>query len=479
MGDDVNIAARLEGIAKPGTICLSEQAYWQVKSRLDLAVSDLGPIQLKNIAEPVRVYSLEAGKAAHVASNVSARRAHLSILVLPFGNLGGDPAKDYIADVITEELTTCLSRIAGSFVIARSTAFTYKGKAVDVRQLGRDLGVRYALEGSAQLVGSLVRVRARLIDAESGAHLWTDQFDTNIANVLEMQDEIVKRLAVPLELRLVDVDAARVARTPVSNLNAQDLALQCMAGVIPSFMIERNDPAFGFCERALQMDERNAIALTFLSLKHITPVLQMQSADRQADIQQAEGFAAQALAADRNFYWAHLASAAVLISQTRHEDAIVELEQTLALNPGFTTAYILLCEANNYLGRPDRGIEYAEKAIRLSPRDPLLGWVYGEKAWALLMQQQDDLAIDWLRRTLKIAPDAPIANALLASALALTERQAEAGEALKRYLSLKATTSKTIAEFRSQHRAVSYNPKWLAYSDRLVEGLRKAGMPEE
>jgi tetratricopeptide (TPR) repeat protein len=123
--------------------------------------------------------------------------------------------------------------------------------------------------------------------------------------------------------------------------------LQCMAGVIPSFMIERNDPAFGFCERALQMDERNAIALTFLSLKHITPVLQMQSADRQTDIQQAEGFAARALAADRNFYWAHLASAAVLISQTRHEDAIVELKQTLVLNPGFTTAYTLLCEANN------------------------------------------------------------------------------------------------------------------------------------
>ena len=174
------------------------------------------------------------------------------------------------------------------------------------------------------------------------------------------------------------------------------------------------------------MDERNAIALTFLSLRYITPVLQMQSADRQADIQQAEGFASRALAADRNFYWAHLASAAVLISQTRHEDAIVELEQTLALNPGFTTAYTLLCEANNYLGRPDRGIEYAEKAIRLSPRDPLLGWVYGEKAWALLMQQQDDLAIDWLRRTLKIAPDAPIASALLASTLALTGRQAEA-----------------------------------------------------
>jgi adenylate cyclase len=328
-------------------------------------------------------------------------------------------------------------------------------------------------------VGSLVRVRVQLIDAESGAHLWTDQFDANIANLLDMQDEIVKRLAVPLELRLIDVDAARIARTPPGNLNAQELALQCMAGVIPSFMIEGNDPVFSFCERAVQMDGRNAIALTFLSLKYITPVLQMQSTDPQADIRQAEGFAARALVADRNFYWAHLAKAAVLITQKHHEEAILELEQTLAISPGFTTAYGLLCEANNYLGRPDRDVEYADKAIRLSPRDPLLAWFYGEKAWALLMQQHDDRAIEWLRRTLAIAPDVPISQALLTSALALTGRQAEAHEALQRYLSLKATTSKTIAEFRPQHRALSDNAKWLAYSDRLVEGLRKAGMPEK
>ena len=191
-------------------------------------------------------------------------------------------------------------------------------------------------------------------------------------------------------------------------------------------MIEGSNPAYGFCERAVQMDERNAIALTFLSWKYIGPVLEMQSTDPQTAIRQAEKFAARALVADRNFYWAHLASAAVLISQTRHEEAIVELEQTLVLNPGFTPAYALLCEANNFLGRPDRGMEYADKAIRISPRDPKLDWFYAEKAWALLMQQQDDLAIEWLRRTLKVVPDIPIDYALLASALALTGRQAEA-----------------------------------------------------
>jgi adenylate cyclase len=536
MGDGVNIAARLEGIAKPGSICLSEDAYRQVKSRLDLAVSDLGTTQLKNIAEPVRVYSVEVGKAASLKPVKAAQRnllpilavivsltviagavglyfaggqkspsapqsttasppaelakqaapeppkvkpERLSIVVLPFTNLGGDRTQDYLADVITEELTSSLSRIAGSFVIARSTAFTYKGKPIDVRQLGRDLGVRYALEGSAQRSDNRLRVTAQLIDAESGAHLWSDQFDANIANLLEMQDEIVKRLSVPLEVRLIDVDAARIARTPPANLDAQDLALQCMAGVIPSVMVEGSNPAYGFCERAVQMDEHNAIALTFLSLKYIAPVLNMQSTDRQTAIRQAEEFAARALVADRNFYWAHLASAAVLISQKRHEEAIVELEQTLDLHPGFTIANTLLCEANNYLGRPDRGMEYVDKAIRLSPRDPKREWFYGEKAWALLMQQQDDLAIDWLRRTVKLVPEVPISHALLASTLALTGRQAEATEELKQYLSLKDTTSKTIADFRPQHRAVSDNPKWLAYSDRLVEGLRKAGMPEE
>jgi adenylate cyclase len=191
------------------------------------------------------------------------------------------------------------------------------------------------------------------------------------------------------------------------------------------------------------------------------------------------GRSAKRTSTHRNFYWAHLASAAVLISQTHHEEAIVELEQTLALNPGFTTAYALLCEANNYQGRPDRGMEYADKAIRLSPRDPLLAWLYSEKAWSLLMLKEDDLAIEWFRRTLKIDAEIPVQHALLASTLALAGRQAEASEALKQYLSLKGTTSKTIAEFRPQHRAVSDNPKWLAYSDRLIEGLRKAGMPDE
>ena len=266
MGDGVNIAARLEGICEPGAICLSEDAYRQVKGRLDLAVSDLGPTQLKNIADPVRVYSLEVGKPAQVRATkpaalkqramfmllaagivalvvitagvwlavrpasgpeVSATRPRLSIVVLPFANLSGDPAQEYLADVITEGLTTGLSRINGTFVIARSTAFTYKGKPTDVKQVGKDLGVRYVLEGSEQHSGNEVRVNAQLIDAETGAHLWVDQFDADRADLLQMQDEIVTRLARAMQIQLVAVDAARVTRTRAGNLDAEDLALRC------------------------------------------------------------------------------------------------------------------------------------------------------------------------------------------------------------------------------------------------------------
>jgi len=216
-----------------------------------------------------------------------------------------------------------------------------------------------------------------------------------------------------------------------------------------------------------------------MSLKSLIPVVLIQSTDAKAAIRQADELVSRALAVDRNFNWAHFVKGWVLVAQKRFEEAIAVLEETLALNPSFVGGYEVLCEANNFQGRPEKGLEYADKAIRLSPRDPLLAGFYAEKAWALLMLQRDDQAIEWLRRSLAMAPEDSIQQALLASALALTGRQAEAREALQRYLSLKGTTSKTIAQFRARHRAMSDSPKWLAYSDRLIEGLRKAGMPEQ
>ena len=308
MGDGVNIAARLEGIAKPGAICLSEDAYRQVKGRLDLEVSDLGATQLKNIAEPIRAYSLEVGAPrearspppADQAKSAPKRRsllrarsplsppfsfwsppaagtcsadrltkpaqaAHLSIVVLPFANLSGDPAQDYFADGVTENLTTDLSRIRDSFVIARNTAFTYKGKNIDAKEIGKELGVRYVLEGSVQRDQNRVRVNAQLIDAESGAHLWADRFEEDMADLFKLQDQVVARLANSLGCELVKAEAEKGARSKIPDaidLTMRGWALTWQAREQPLKERESiHDTARTLFDQALQIDPNDADAL--------------------------------------------------------------------------------------------------------------------------------------------------------------------------------------------------------------------------
>ena len=316
MGDGVNIAARLEGIAKPGAICLSEDVYRQVKGRLDLAVTDLGPTQLKNIAEPIRVYSLDVGQPAQgkpvepkrrsslaplalgiaaliilaaaaawyvvvvnrtapiattatvpIASNAvaPAQATHLSIVVLPFTNLSGDPAQDYFADGITENLTTELSRIRNSFVIARNTAFTYKGKTADAKAIGKELGVRYVLEGSVQRDRNRVRVNAQLIDGESGAHLWADRFEEDVGDLFRLEDEVVARIAVSLGYELVRAEASKGAHS--NDPDSIDLTMRGWNSIWQSqgqAPVERknaNDAAKAQFDQALKIDPMNADAL--------------------------------------------------------------------------------------------------------------------------------------------------------------------------------------------------------------------------
>jgi adenylate cyclase len=232
MGDGVNIAARLESICEAGAICLSEDAYRQVKGRLDLAAHDLGPTQLKNIAEPIRVYSLEVGAPAHAkptptSAPEKSTPPRLSIVVLPFANIGGDPSHEHFVDGVTESLTTDLSRIRNAVVIGRNTAFTYKGKPVDLKQIGRELSACYVLEGSVQRGGNRMRVNVQLIDAEKGTHLWADRFDKPLTDLFDMQDEIVARLAGALNAQLVAAEARRAEHSP--NPDSMDLYFQGMA----------------------------------------------------------------------------------------------------------------------------------------------------------------------------------------------------------------------------------------------------------
>jgi adenylate cyclase len=532
MGDGVNIAARLENVAKPGAICLSEQAYWQVKGRLDLEVTDLGPTELKNIAQPIRVYSLEVGAPAQtkpaepaapapqkrrlglawlaaalaalliviaggawwfltangpaVATKTPTEATRLSIVVLPFANLSGDPSQDYLVDALTDELTTSLARIPDSFVIARNTAMTFKGKPIDAKAIGKDLGVRYVLEGSVQLSGDQVRVNAQLIDADSGAHLWAEQFDTPRADLLRTQDVIVGHLTRALDFQLTQAEGARVKRTPAANRDGEDMALQCAAGVEKAGWIGKEaDAAYALCEQSLAIDPNNVRALQMLGVKFWVRAANGVSGDPKGDLERADELESKALALDPDWTWPHDVKGGILREQRRTEEAVAEHERALALDPSNMDAAAQLGIDYRFLGQFDKSLEYFDRAIRTSPSDTSLAYWYDSRAWANFGLKNYDQAIEAARRSIVINPNSdPFAHVVLVAALALSDHDAEAREALQRYLAPPSTAPfKTIAAWKAYQMSKvpkeGANPRFLEMSERSYEGLRKAGMPEE
>src|SRR6266849_2764382 len=371
-GDGVNVAARLEGLAKPGGICIADDAHRQVRGKIDVSFEDAGERQLKNIARPVRVFRVAlddarpakpiwprhnaapvvrrdrwsarvtaigaavvmiagAGGAAlyfhlgrapvvsQMPDQLAKPSERFSIVVLPFANLSGDASQDYLADVISDELTTGFSRFRDSFVISRSTAFAYKGKPIDVRQIGKDLGVRYALEGSVQPSGDRLRVNAQLIDTENDAHLWAAQFDEIRSDLLQMQDAIVTRIAHAVGIKMV-AEGARWAQTRAANPNAEDFALRCSAALMRKYLTPERDSAYRLCEQALQIDPENVRALTHLSFKFIFSVAFFASPDRQADLRRADELASLAIKIDPDYSSAQTAKGDVLLLAGRYRE---------------------------------------------------------------------------------------------------------------------------------------------------------------
>ncbi|MBV8443217.1 MAG: tetratricopeptide repeat protein, partial [Hyphomicrobiales bacterium] len=507
-------------------ICLSEQAYWQVKGRLDLAVTDLGKTPLKNIAEPVHAYSVEVGKPAQpkplkstvakrrslraplaaalaalviviaggawwilaanrpasVVANAPAEAARLSIVVLPFANLSGDPSQDYLVDALTDELTTALARMRGAFVIARNTAMTFKGKPVDAKAIGKDLSVRYVLEGSVEPSGDKMRVNAQLIDAESGAHLWAEQFDTPRADLLQTQDAIVTHLAHAMDLQLTEAEAARLKRTPVVNPDAEDLALQCDAGTRKAGWIGKEaDAAYALCEQALAIDPNNVRALMALGAKFLVPASLGVSGDPKGDLERADELASKALALDPDYASALSTKGIILQFQGRAQEAIVEHERALAVDPSNVFDAGMLAIAYQFLGEWDKSLEYLDKAIRASPYDPGLAYWYGNKAEANFGLKNYDQAINQARRAIAIKPNYnQVSHLLLVAPLALTDHDAEAREALQLYLALPSTGPlKTIAAWKAHQTSLGGDPRFVEMNERVYGGLRKAGMAEQ
>jgi TolB-like protein/Flp pilus assembly protein TadD len=450
------IGGLLAGFAAVGTVLAGLTGYWTTYRTVT-----------KEILAPAELAPAEA--------------AHLSIVVLPFTNLSNDPSQDYFADGITDDLTSDLSRIRNSFVIARNTAFTYKGKSIDAKEIGKELGVRYVLEGSVRRDQDRVRVNTQLIDAHSGAHLWADHFDTPRADLLQMQDEIVARLANALGLELVKAETQRSALS--TNPDAMDLAMRCVTAVRKvGYLGKEAEAGYRLCEQALDADPKDVLALTTLSYKFYLPLMSNLSADPQADLKRADELASRALTVDANFSAAHFAKGQVLRAEGRFDDANAEYQRTLALNPNAANAVATLGETYSALGQYEKAIEFMDKAPRLSPHDPALFLWYWGKSVAYFGLQQYDQAIEWARRSISINPNFGPAHGILAAALALTGHEAEARDALQRRNALSPTKSITAVK-AAQAPPPSADPRVRASSDRflprLIEGLRKAGMPEE
>jgi TolB-like protein/class 3 adenylate cyclase len=473
LGDGVNVAARLEGIAEPGGICISSSAYEQVRGKVPIDFTDLGEQTLKNIARPIRAYAV--GLNANTDRGVSplSSAPHLSIVVLPFANIG-DPDQDYFVDGVTESLTTDLSRISGAFVIARNTAFTFKGKAVDVKKLGRELNVRYALEGSVQRGGDRFRVNVQLIDAETGNHLWAERFDKPVADLFDVQDEIVSRLANALDAQLIDAEARRAERS--SHPDAMDLVFQGRAwwnkGLIPEHMIQ----ARGFFEQALARDPRSIEAMVGLARVDAALGAAFMSDDWSARLVAAEATLTSVLSLAPNHAWAHLILGVVQMYTRRAAEGIAECGQALVLDRNLAVAHAYMGLAKMGLGRSAETEAHINEALRLSPRDPLahrwLVWVGQSKG----QLGADTEAVIWMRRGLDTNRNYSIAHFTLAATLAQLGKLDQAHAAVKAGLALDQRF--TIRRFRDVTSAWGDNPTFLAGCERAIEGMRLAGVPE-
>ena len=479
MGDGVNIAARLEGICEPGAICLSEDAYRQVKGRLDLPVTDLGPIQLKNIADPIRVYSIEVGKPAHTKSTppvvTEKLPPRLSIVVLPFANIGGGPEQEPFVDGVTESLTTDLSRMRGAFIIGRNTAFTYKGKAVDLKQIGRELNVRYVLEGSVQRGGDRMRVNVQLIDTETGNHLWAERFDKSLTDLFEMQDEIVARLAGSLNAELIAAEALRAEQVP--NPDSMDLYFQGMAWYNKGWTPDNVTQARSFFDRALTVDPDNVEALvgsaTADALEGASPFV----ADPTVAFAAAEAKLTKALSSVPDHARGHMYLGFIDILTKRAARGIAECEHALALDRNLASAHSIIGYGKIYIGRAEETEAHIVEALRLSPRDTRAYLWMTNAGNAKNQLGSYEQAVAWFRQAIDANRNHPLTHFYLAAALAQIGRLDEARSAVKAGLALNPTYA--ISRARAARSAMSDDPTFLAQLEPVFEGMRKAGVPEQ
>jgi adenylate cyclase len=470
-GDGINIAVRLEGIADPGGILISEKVYSEVEGKLDVGFEDRGEQQLKNIAKPVRAYAVRAGASSALTERLSAAPPlpdKPSIAVLPFENMSGDTEQEYFADGMVEEIITALSRFKWLFVIARNSSFTFKGKAVDVKEVGRRLGVRYVLEGSVRKAAGKVRIAGQLIDAITGAHIWADRFERDLIDIFALQDEVTVAVVSAIKPKLLQTEIATAMRRRPENLTAHDLALR--ASQQSSFMTREGlAEAIRLAHRALQLDPQFGFVAGLAGVCHMNNVLLGYAIDRHFERKEAVRLSRLALSIDDNeaetLSWAALISAFLV---HEYEGAIEMADRAVALNPNSYSAWNSRGYAYLLAGLPEEAIRSFERAMRMSPIDPYLMTSITGMGIAFIELRRFDAAIVAGKKAQRHNPSYPGSYLCLASAFAHLGRDAEAREAAVRLLEVDPAF--TISARTGRRRQ--------AQTKLLIEGLRKAGLPE-
>jgi adenylate cyclase len=426
-GDGVNIAARVESLANPGGICLSENAYQQIKGKLTLNARDMGEQQLKNIAQPVRVYRVQLSDAP--ARPTLALPDRPSIAVLPFQNMSGDPEQEYFADGITEDITTALSRLRWFFVIARNSSFSYKGKVIDVRVIGREIGVRYVLEGSVRKSGGQLRVTAQLIDAMSGNQIWAQRYDRELADIFALQDEITANVVATIEPQLYAAEDYRAKQKPPENLDAWG----CVArGLSLILKLTKHDNAASqeLLKKAITIDPSYAQAHSLLAFS-LSLANSWGWQPSQSVLPPAWDAAQRAIRLDPDNPWAHLALGHVHRQRLELQDAVAEFQNAIALNPNFAFAHTHLGLALCFLGRSEEALVELDTAERLSPRDFQAGLNNIGRAIACFIDERYRDGIDFAKKAVRQSPDTAGAHHLIVVNSALAGEVADAKVALQ------------------------------------------------
>ncbi len=439
-GDGVNVAARLESLAEPGGVCLSGSAVEQIEGKIDLAFASMGEHEVKNIARPVRAFRIVAvGQASpKLASDTPSLPDKPSIAVLPFDNMSGDADQEYVGDGIAEDLITALSRLRWLFVAARNSTFTYKGTPVDVKRVGREMGVRYVVEGSVRRGGKRVRISAQLIDATTGNHVWAARYDRELEDIFALQDEITETILAAIEPEITAVELERALRKPPTSLAAWDHYQRGMWHMY-RYTAPDNVQAQRCFERAIELDPRSSSAYSGLAYANLLAVNMDYAPDEEKARADALEAAKTAVALDNKDAMAHLAlgRAYGVRGVSDYDTAIVELSQAIELNPSSALAHFALGHTLTHIGRPDEALPEFEQAMRLSPHDPNLWLFQMILGFALILLKQHEQALDWLQKSVRHDNVGFWAYANLVSCLGHMGRKKEGQEAARQLLKMK------------------------------------------